>query len=62
MLINLTKHELYVINYYLDWKIIEIKETGNEFEYPELEDIYNKLSKLMDACECQAQKQTKEAN
>ena len=61
MLVNLTKHELYVINYYLDWKMIEIKETGNEFEYPELEDIYNKLSGILDACECQAQKQTKEA-
>ena len=47
MLVNLTKHELYVINYYLDWKMIEIKETGNEFEYPELEDIYNKLDGIL---------------
>ena len=47
MLVNLTKHELYVINYYLDWKMIEIKETGNEFEYPELEDIYNKLEGIL---------------
>ena len=50
MLVNLTKHELYVINYYLDWKINEMKETGNDFEYPELEDIYNKLDGIYDTC------------
>ena len=55
MLVNLTKHELYVINYYLDWKINEIKETGNDFEYPELEDIYNKLEGIYDACTCKLQ-------
>ena len=55
MLVNLTKHELYVINYYLDWKINEIKETGNDFEFPEVEDIYNKLEGIHDACTCKLQ-------
>ena len=55
MLVNLTKHELYVINYYLDWKINEINETGNDFEFPEVEDIYNKLEGIHDACTCKLQ-------
>ena len=40
---KLSKHELDVLLYYLDWKIMEIKETGNDFEYPEIENIYSKL-------------------
>ena len=40
---KLSKHELDVLLYYLDWKIMEIKETGNDFEYPEIENIYTKL-------------------
>ena len=55
MLVNLTKHELYVLNYYLDWKINEINETGNKFEYPEVEDIYNKLDGILSACTCKEQ-------
>ena len=41
---KLSKHELDVLLYYLDWKIMEIKETGNDFEYPEIENIYTKLT------------------
>ena len=55
MLVNLTKHELFVINYYLGWKITEINETGNVFEFPEIDDIYNKLEGIHDACTCKEQ-------
>ena len=41
--VSLTNKELYVLLYYLDWKITEINDTGNEFEYPEIENIYTKL-------------------
>ena len=40
---KLNKHELDVLLYYLDWKIREINETGNDFEYPEIVNIYTKL-------------------
>ena len=40
---KLSKHELDVLLYYLDWKIREINETGNDFEYPEIVNIYTKL-------------------
>ena len=40
---KLSNHELDVLLYYLDWKIMEIKETGNDFEYPEIVNIYTKL-------------------
>ena len=41
---KLSKHELDVLLYYLDWKVREIKETGNDFEYPEIVNIYTKLT------------------
>ena len=41
---KLSKHELDVLLYYLDWKIREINETGNDFEYPEIVNIYTKLT------------------
>ena len=41
--VSLTNKELDILLYYLDWKIMEINETGNEFEYPEIENIYTKL-------------------
>ena len=41
--VSLTNKELDILLYYLDWKIMEINETGNEFEYPEIENIYSKL-------------------
>ena len=41
--VSLTNKELEILCYYLDWKIMEINETGNEFEYPEIENIYSKL-------------------
>ena len=40
---KLNKHELDVLLYYLDWKIMEINETGNDFEYPEIVNINTKL-------------------
>ena len=40
---KLNKHELDVLLYYLDWKIMEIKEAGCDFEYPEIVNIYSKL-------------------
>ena len=40
---KLSNHELDVLLYYLDWKIREINETGNDFEYPEIVNIYTKL-------------------
>ena len=41
--VSLTNKELDVLLYYLDWKITEINDTGNEFEYPQIEDIYTRL-------------------
>ena len=41
--VSLTTKELEILCYYLDWKIMEINETGNEFEYPEIENIYEEL-------------------
>ena len=41
--VSLTDKELEFLCYYVDWKIMEINETGNEFEYPEIENIYSKL-------------------
>ena len=41
--VSLTNIELDVLLYYLDWKIREINETGNDFEYPEIVNIYTKL-------------------
>ena len=41
--VSLTDKELEILCYYLDWKIMEINETGNEFEYPEIENIYEEL-------------------
>ena len=41
--LSLTNKELDVLLYYLDWKITEINDTGNEFEYPQIEDIYTRL-------------------
>ena len=42
--VSLTNKELDILLYYLDWKIMEINETGNEFEYPQIEDIYTRLN------------------
>ena len=42
--VSLTTKELEILCYYLDWKIMEINETGNEFEYPQIEDIYTRLN------------------
>ena len=55
--VSLTTKELEILCYYLDWKIMEINETGNEFEYPEVEDIYNKLDGILSACTCKEQKE-----
>ena len=44
--VSLTDKELDILMYYLDWKIMEINETGNEFEYPEIENIYSKLQEV----------------
>ena len=44
--VSLTDKELEILCYYLDWKIMEINETGNEFEYPEIENIYSKLQEV----------------
>ena len=42
--VSLTTKELEILCYYLDWKITEINDTGNEFEYPQIEDIYTRLN------------------
>ena len=44
--VSLTNKELDILLYYLDWKIMEINETGNEFEYPQIEDIHRKLMEV----------------
>ena len=58
MLINLTKDELK--------EIVELISTNNQYNDDEQDveywdGILNKLVPILDSCECQAQKQTKEA-
>ena len=43
-ILSLTDKEFDILMYYLDWKIWEINDSGNEFEYPQIEDIYTRLN------------------
>ena len=61
MLINLTKHELSCLIGVTQFVIENDTDLGDG-DMTNLTTLSNKLSGILDACECQAQKQTKEAN
>ena len=42
--LSLTDKEFDILMYYLDWKMWEINDSGNEFEYHQIEDIYTRLN------------------
>ena len=52
-----TWHELHDVIYYLEWKCDEINETGNEFEYPEIEDKLAELKNIASRLQTRSEKE-----
>ena len=61
MLVNLTKEEIQVIIEALGFQMTEA-DSLSDFDDILNEKVERKLSKLIDACECQAQKQNSAIN
>ena len=59
MLVNLSKDEIELVCHYLHIAVIEgYVHQGDDYE--ELDGIFQKFEGIIDACECQSQKQQEE--
>ena len=57
MLVNLSKDEMSLILYILEGYV---QDNDNEYVVGQIDPIFEKFEGILDACECQAQKQQEE--